>query len=200
MSLRGVMRTLDIDARAARSQAHAVSLAEFLTSLAILGLVLSSVYTLLHHGQQTYAVSAAHAEAQQNARVALDRLVREIRQAGRGGDSAADFPAISVAERSRVVLHVDLDGDGVLGARRETISWRLGGGVLRRDAGGGGQPIIEGVRDFSLTYRDERGVPTTVPAEVRSVRVSLTAGAVSAAGASRLLATTVTTEVRLRNR
>jgi Tfp pilus assembly protein PilW len=175
-----------------------VSLADLLTALAILGLVLSGTFTLLHHGQRTYAEEAARVEAQQSARVALERLSREIRQAGRGDGLAV--PAISVAEPTRIVLHVDLDGDGVAADRRETITWRLATGVLRRDAGGGAQPIVEGVRDFTLDYRDERGASTTDPAAVRSVRITLTTGADGAPGAARLLTTTVTTEVRLRNR
>lgn len=174
-----------------------VSLADLLTALAIMGLMLAGTFTLLHHGQRTYAEGAARIEAQQNARIALDRLAREIRQAGRG-DGPAGVPAISVAEPTRIVLHADLDGDGVVADRRETITWRVAAGVLRRDAGGGAQPIVEGVRDLTLAYRDERGAPTTDPAAVRSVRISLTTGADGAPGA--LLAITVTTEVRLRNR
>jgi type II secretory pathway component PulJ len=176
----------------------AVSLADLLTALAVLGLVLSGTFTLLHHGQRTYAEDAARVEAQQSARVALDRMSREIRQAGRGDGLAG--PAISVAEPTRIVLHVDLDGDGVAADRRETITWRLATGVLRRDAGGGAQPIVEGVRDFTLAYRDERGASTTDPAAVRSVRITLTMGADGAPESARLLTTTLTTEVRLRNR
>lgn len=164
----------------------------------MLGLILAGAFTLLHHGQQAYAVGAARVEAQQNARIAVDRLAREIRQAGHA--DAVSFPAISVAERSRIVLHLDLDGDGLVAATRETITWRLASGVLRRDSGGGAQPIIEGVRDFTLTYRDEQGLPTADPNGVRSVGIALTTGADRAPGTTRLLATTLTTEVRLRNR
>lgn len=176
-----------------------MSLADLLTALAILGLVLSGTFTLLHHGQRTYAEEVARVEAQQSARIALDRLAREIRQAGRGGGPAG-VAAISVAEPTRIVLHVDLDGDGVVADRRETVTWRLAAGVLRRDAGGGAQPIVEGVRDFTLGYRDERGAPTAEPTAVRSVRISLTTGAGDIPGAIRPVSTTVMTEVRLRNR
>jgi Tfp pilus assembly protein PilW len=177
----------------------AVSLADFLTAMAVLGLVLSGTFTLLLQSQRIYADGVARVEAQQGARIALDRLARELRQAG-SGDGLAIGPAISVAERTRIVLHIDLDGDGVAADRRETITWRLAAGVLRRDAGAGAQPIIEGVRDFTLTYRDERGASTAEPAAVRSVGITLTTGADGAPGATRLLATTLSTEVRLRNR
>jgi type II secretory pathway component PulJ len=177
-----------------------VHLADLLTALAVLGVVLAAALTLLEQGQQVYAFGAARVEVQQSARVALDRLARDIRGAGfgRGG---IGFSAISVAEPGRIVLHSDLDGDGVIAARGETITWRVAGGILRRDAGGGAQPVINGVRALALTYLDAEGRVTDVPAAVRAVTVTLTtqpdhAASVLAGG----VATTVTTQVRLRNR
>lgn len=177
-----------------------MSLADLLASLALLGLVMGATLALLVQGQQLYAQGAAHVEAQQSARIALERLAREIRQAGSGG-AAAGFPAISVAERSRIVLHLDIDGDGVGAARGETVTWLLAGSVLRRNAGGGAQPIINGVRDLVLSYTDDRGAPTTVPEEVRAVAIVLITEADPVSrGPARRPGTTVMTEVRLRNR
>jgi hypothetical protein len=48
--------------------------------------------------------------------------------------------------------------------------------VLRRDAGAGAQPIVEGVRRLTLTYFDRAGVVTTDPARVASIRISLDVG------------------------
>ena len=48
--------------------------------------------------------------------------------------------------------------------------------MLRRDAGGGAQPIIDGVRRLELTYFDGAGIPTTDPAQVTAVRIRLEAG------------------------
>lgn len=174
-----------------------MSLVELLSALAILGLVLGATVTLLQHGLQLSALGAARLESQQNARIALDRLAREIRQAGHGA-SGADWPAVSVAERSRIVLHVDADDSGDVGARGETVTWRVADGVLRRDAGGGAQPIVNGVRELVLEYFDAGGHITSVPADVRAVRIVLMA----AAGVAPALptVTTLTTEVRLRNR
>jgi Tfp pilus assembly protein PilW len=178
-----------------------VSLADLLASLALLGLVMGATLALLSQGQQLYAQGAAHVEAQQSARIALERLAREIRQAGSGGAAAAGFPAISVAERSRIVLHLDIDGDGVEAARGETVTWLLAGSVLRRNAGGGAQPIINGVRDLVLSYTDDRGAPTTVPELVRAVAIVLITEADPVSrGPARRPGTTVMTEVRLRNR
>ena len=111
-------------------------------------------------------------------------------------------PAVAVAEPSRIVLQSDLDGDGVIGGSGETIAWRLApGGVLRRDAGGGAQPIVNGVRAFTLTYLEASGAVTGAPSAVRAVRIELVAEPTRPAspGARRVVSALATTVV-LRNR
>lgn len=176
-----------------------MTLAELLVASAAAGLVLAGAVSVLGTGQRLHAVGAARVEAQQAARIALDRLARDIRGAGRG--PGRGFDAVAVAERQRLVLQQDTDGDGAIAAPGERITWRLAGGVLRRDAGAGGQPVVEGVLDLSLGYLDGAGEPVASPADVRSVVVNLTVGPVLA---DRALgggaAATLTSRVRLRNR
>lgn len=173
-------------------------LTDLLVSIAVVGLVLAATFGLLEQGQRAYGIGAARVETQQSARAALARIAHEIRSAGYGAAPAA---AISVAERERIVLHVDANRDGVIAGRGETITWRLAGTVLRRDAGGGAQPVINGVRAFSLRYLDGEGRETTVPAAIRAVVISLTTQPDhSSPGALADVATTVRTQVRLRNR
>lgn len=177
-----------------------MSLAELLVALALVGMVLAGVFGILDQGQRLHAFGAARVESQQTARIALERLAREIRHAGEG-QAGADFPAVSVAEPSRIVLHFDVNGDGLIAANGETVTWLLRGRVLRRDAGGGAQPIINGVRDFALSYLDANGAPTTVPSDVRTVAITLTTEPDHVTtDPSRRGATTVSTSVRLRNR
>jgi type II secretory pathway component PulJ len=173
-----------------------VNLADLLAALAIVGLVLAATLSVFAEGQRAYSHGAARVQTQQSARVALVRMAREIRQAGRG---AGAFSPIAVAEPSRVVLQHDLDGDGVVAARGETIAWLLSAGVLRRDAGGGAQPIVNGVRALTFTYLDGEGRPASRADTIRTVAITLTTEPdhPAARGATR---TTLTTEVRLRNR
>src|SRR5262245_37119205 len=132
------------------------------------GLVIAAAATLFSSGQRAYLIGTARVESQQGARIALARMSREIRQAG-FGPASADFTAISVAEPRRLVLHMDLDEDGVIGGRPETITWLLGDdGVLRRDAGAGAQPVINGVRLLSFTYIGAGGFVAGAPADVGS--------------------------------
>jgi Tfp pilus assembly protein PilW len=195
-----VSGTLDIDGAPETAQAAAVSLAEALVALAVTGLLLAGTFTLLDQGVRVHAWSAARVEAQQAARVALERLASELRQAG-FGPAGTSFPAIAVAEPTRLVLQVDLDGDGRAAGSREVVTWLLGGGgVLRRNAGAGAQPVINGVRELRFTYRDAAGQPTVDPGAVRSITIALTTEpAHPARDAGRRAAATLTT-VRLRNR
>jgi hypothetical protein len=175
-----------------------VSLADLLVALTGLALVLGALLGSLEHAQRLYGAGAAKVEAQQSARVGLERMAREIRQAGYG---APELPAITLAERSRIVLHLDADGDGAFTAARETITWSVSGRVLRRNAGGGAQPIVSGVRDLALAYFDARGAPTMAPVDVRTVLITLVTEPerLLVDPTQRALAT-FTTQVRLRNR
>lgn len=160
--------------RAGRDQAG-FSLAELLVVVAILGLVMGGTGTLLAASQQGYALGAARVEAQQAARVGLERMARELREAGYD-PTGAGFAAIEAAEPTRVVFRRDLNGNGVIDPTRERVSFLLRGTVLRRDAGGGAQPLVEGVRRLTFTYYDRADAETTDPARVASIRILLEAG------------------------
>jgi hypothetical protein len=177
-----------------------VTLADVLVSAAVLALVMGAALVTLQQGQQAWAVGAARVEAQQSARNALTWLTAELRAAGQG-ITAPGLPALSVAEPTRLVLHVDRNGDGVIAGAGETIVWRLDRDILRRDAGGGAQPVINGVRALAFTYLDSGGLSTADPAAVRRVGVTLVTRAdhvhaQSTAG----LGAAMTAEIRLRNR
>jgi type II secretory pathway component PulJ len=173
-----------------------VTLAELLVALATFALVATAALALLDQGHRAWLDGAARAEAQQSGRVALARLAAEIRHAGRGGRG---FDAVAVAAPATIALQQDLDGDGVIAANGERVTWRLAGTILRRDAGGGAQPIVNGVTALALTYFDADGAPPASPADVRAVEIALvTRGETAGPGAT--ASTVLTTRVRLRNR
>jgi hypothetical protein len=190
---------LDIDATPSPRHAARVTLADLLVSTAVLGLTLGATLTSLEQGQKAWAVGAARVEAQQSGRAALTWLAAELRTAGQG--PGPRVPALSVAEPTRVGLRIDRDGDGVIAGATEEITWRLAGDVLRRDAGGGAQPVINGVRALTLAYFDAAGAPTAEPAAVRRVAITLTTRADHAMSMhARDLGAVFATEVHLRNR
>lgn len=191
-----VPTSVDIDAVATVDEGGAM-LADLLVAVAVLGLLMGTNVMVLGQGQKAYATGAARVESQQTARIALTRIARDIRTAGSGPTTSA-FAAISVAEPDRIVLHRDWNGDGVIAGPRETVRWFLDGKILRRDAGGGAQPIVNSGRALAFAYFDAEGAPATTPADVRSVRITFTTEAIGATGTG--ATTTVTTQVRLRNR
>jgi hypothetical protein len=190
---------LRIDDDGGALDARPMSLGELLVAGALTAVVLGGMYALLDQGLRAYTVGSARAEDQQAARAALARLSAELRYAGRGVRRTG--PAITVADPSRLVIASDLDDDGTVDDRGELITWHLDGSILRRNAGGGAQPVANGVRALEFRYFDAGGRVTALPTEVRAVEVSLLVGPDGPDSMfTRGTATRMTTRVRIRNR
>ena len=175
--------------------ARGFTLLEVLVAMAVGGLVIAGTLSLLLAGQGAYAAGEARAEAIQGARVGLERLATELRQAGYDPQGAG-FAAIEVAEPERMTLLHDLNENGVIDPTRERVTYLLRGTVLRREAGGGAQPLVEGVQRLSLTYYDREDRPTTEPARVASIGIVLE---VARSAPTPLTPIVMSTRVRLRN-
>ena len=171
------------------------SLVDLLVALAVGGGLLVSTVILLHLGLRAWVWGAARVEAQQSARYALERMAGELREAGYD-PTVAGLAAVVVAEPGRVAFQRDFNGNGLVDPTRERVTYvlRAGESTLRRDAGGGAQPVIERVRAFRLTYLDREGAETTDPEAVVAVRVRLEVGA---DGAGVLMETQATLRNRL---
>jgi len=174
--------------RLAREQSG-FSLAELLVVCAILGLMLTGLVALQMEGQTSYLIGAGRVEAQQNGRVALELMARELR-------SAQTVTAIPSATN---MTFVDENGS--------TVQYSLSGTTLNRTVGGVTTPLIGGVKTFTLTflsaYDGTTGASTTATTagNVRLVRVQLVTGteqSVANYSASNQTAT-AETMVRLRN-
>ena len=171
------------------------SLVDMLVALAVGGGMLAASATLLHLGLHAWVWGAARVEAQQAARYALERMASELREAGYDPTAAGIAPVV-LAGPARVEFQRDLNGNGIIDPTRERVTYllRAGESILRRDAGAGAQPVINGVRAFHLIYLDREGVETTDPAAVIAVRVRLEVGR---AGTGALMETQATLRNRL---
>ncbi len=67
-----------------RADQRGFTLAELLVAIAILGLVMGGILTLLMTGNQSYLTGSNQAEAQATIRAALERITLDIREAGYG--------------------------------------------------------------------------------------------------------------------
>jgi prepilin-type N-terminal cleavage/methylation domain-containing protein len=160
------------------------SLTELLVSIAIIALVLGGVYALQHEGQDTYLMGSSRVEAQQNTRVALALMTRELREL-----CAIDTATLPTSTLIRFTI-VDpslssiTPGDQSLDcsslANVVTITYARSGGTLTRQVGpAAAQPIIAGVDSLTLSYLDGHNssigtVTSATVGNIRSVDVELT--------------------------
>ena len=131
------------------------TLTELLVAMAILGMVLAGVYTLQQQGLYSYLMGSAKVEAQQNARIAMDLMIRELR-------SATSVTAIAGSD----VSFVDQNG--------ATIRYNLNGASLQRTVNAIVDVLIGGVRQVGLTYTDSNGAVTAAPGSVANIAITLT--------------------------
>jgi prepilin-type N-terminal cleavage/methylation domain-containing protein len=149
--------------RLARDQ-RGFTLAELLIVIAILGMMLAGLLAVQMQGQQSYLIGSHRVEAQQNGRIALEMMTRELR-------SATSVTAIPNATDITFV-----DENGI------PIRYWLAGTVINRGSPGNATPLIGGVVTFDLTFfRDydgstNTGTTTTDNALVRLVQVRLITG------------------------
>ena len=176
-----------------RARTAGYSLVDLLVALAVGGGLMASSLGLLHLGLRAWLWGSARVSAQQSARYALERMASELREAGYDPTVAGIAPVL-VAEPTRIVFQRDLNGNGVVDPTRERVTYLLRPGerILRRDAGGGAQPVIEEVRELRLTYLDRTGGPTADPAAVTAVRIRIEVGELGSA-------VVVETQATLRN-
>jgi prepilin-type N-terminal cleavage/methylation domain-containing protein len=158
---------------AGRSQ-EGFTLIEILISLSIFLLVLLGIYELFDWNRATYVSSQRKVDVQQNARVALDEIVRQIRMAGYFPENFATPPAapllanpIQVATDVALAIYGDADGSGA----SSVFLFCLDGSFVRRQTAAqgvvttytctAGQILAENVTSLQFTYYDTNN--TAIP-------------------------------------
>lgn len=165
------------------------SLAELLVVTAVLGLTMSAVFLIQQKGQESYTMGSNRIEAQQNTRVALDLMTRELRTA---------LQMVTLGGPGDVTF---LDQSGV------QVQYQLASGTLNRISGGT-MPIIGGVQALTMTYckvwnavTNTCATTAATPAEVTVIQVRLTAKTEESVAAGSLgdRRAVMETAIRLRN-
>jgi type IV pilus assembly protein PilW len=159
------------------------TLIEMMLALAIGSILLASIYTFYIGQQKVYAIRELVAEMQQNARIGMALMAREIRMAGY---NPAGIPGVGIIEAGPHVIRVtmDLNDDGVI-AGDEDITYSLydsgrdGDLDLGRQPGGGrNDPVAENIASLDFVYTLADGSTTSTPAapgQIRMVQVFLSA-------------------------
>jgi type II secretory pathway pseudopilin PulG len=139
------------------------TLAELLVSAAIMGLVMAGVFVVQRGGQQAYLLGSNRVETQQNARVALELMTRELRSA----------TSVTTITGTTDITFTDQQTPG------HTIRYALSGTTLNRTDNGTTTALIGGVQSLAITSYSTYDVynntytTTTTPAQVKVIKVRL---------------------------
>jgi len=208
---------------AALKDERGFTLAEMLVVCALLGTVMAGVLSLVMVGQQSATATMNQVDAQSNARMGIDRVIEEIREAGYlpAGPTCPTapatpcppynyaFPAVTAQTATALTIQNDWNADNVIqtvavtdpisGAQRgEQVVYSFAAGQLRRqEIGIDAAPVVVAAGIISLTYTflDQNNAVTGTAANIRTVTVTLTTQ--QSAGQPQV---TMVHRVRLRNR
>jgi len=208
---------------AALKDERGFTLAEMLVVCALLGTVMAGVLSLVMVGQQSATATMNKVEAQSNARMGIDRVIEEFREAGYlpAGPTCPTapttpcppynyaFPAVTAQTATALTIQNDWNADNVIqtvavtdpisGAQRgEQVVYSFAAGQLRRqEIGIDAAPVVVAAGIISLTYTflDQNNAVTGTAANIRTVTVTLTTQ--QSAGQPQV---TMAHRVRLRNR
>tara|TARA_B100000315_G_scaffold141720_1_gene130781 strand:+ start:2878 stop:3570 length:693 start_codon:yes stop_codon:yes gene_type:complete len=142
------------------------TLIELMIAAAITLLVLSGAYEVFTSQQKAYGTQDRVAEMQQNVRVAMDMMTRNIRMAGYDPTDSEDFgitsstaytasdtTALVLTDSDKIYLTIDDDEDGTIDSNAdERIAYQLSGGNLQVDDNGTWRDIAENITALSFTY------------------------------------------------
>ena len=148
-----------------RSQ-RGFSLAELLVVSAVLGVMMAGLLVIQNGGTSAYLIGSSRVAAQQNGRVALEMMVRELRSA----------QSISAVTGSTAITFVDENGVTI---RYEYVSWDED---LFRTVAGTSTRLIHSVTSINFTCYSAFNNPigtittTTTPGSVVAIRIQLTTG------------------------
>ena len=145
------------------------TLAELMVAMAVMALLLAGIFVTLREGQSSYQYGAGRAEVQQNARVALDRMLRELRTASAITTSTATDLKFTYLDETSTSITVEYTLSGTPSAGNPVQ-------LQRNQTGAANQPdvLIGGVNALTFTYYDFNNAVTTTAANVRSIDIQIT--------------------------
>lgn len=165
------------------SNVRGFTLAELLLALALSTITISAIYSLYLSMGKGQAVRENILDMQQQARAALALVNRELKMAGfdplgvnRDTLKGNDYDGVTI-DVSHLTLKADLNGNGVPTDSNETIVYFHDPETktLRRNTGGGRQPVGENIEAFLVRGFDSEGNLTAQAEHIRQVEVSITA-------------------------
>lgn len=168
------------------------TMVELLVAMVIALLALGAIYSTLLNQHKSYVVQEETAAMNQNLRIALFYMQREIRMAGcdpTGNANARIKTANATSINFTEDVRGDLDGsdsDGDTDDANEDITYCLRANNLVKNTGGGNQMVVQNIDALDFVYLDGSSPPSVlnpegsdVPEEnmdqIRSVEITMVA-------------------------
>jgi prepilin-type N-terminal cleavage/methylation domain-containing protein len=98
-----------------------LTLIELLVAMVISAILIAAIYRTFISQQKTYVVQEQVADMQQNARVAINRMMREIRMAGFGNVSSV-LPIVTIDGTFNNIINPSNDKDNIKGQHDDQIT------------------------------------------------------------------------------
>ena len=180
------------------------TLTELLVVMVLAGIVMAAIYSAFTSQSKAYQIQEDVSVVQQNLRVAMSYMVRELRMAGLDRNGSGNFGFklndddqtannIRVTDTNNIYFTLDRDGDAVLDENNdEQFAFRLDGTDLKKYNYSGWVTLAENIDTLIFTYLDGNETPVTPSAlTIDSIRlVDITVSA-SQGGHTRQLSTRV---------
>ncbi len=172
------------------------TLLEAMIALAVFSLVAAGALSVLFQGQNTFQSQRDMNRASEQARIAMDQIVRYLRYAGNdplGYMKVNDVPAVEILGPGHIRINSDFTGsipsvtanpmdstgdpDGTLTSAHERVEFRYDptGERLFINVGYGESLLAERIGFFEMEFLDAAGQATTQSADVARVKVRLMA-------------------------
>jgi type IV pilus assembly protein PilW len=155
------------------------TLIELMVAMGIGMVVLAAVTTTFMAQAKFYNAQEQVNEMQQNARGALDIITRELKMAGyKPNGGTFDGVTYSTAQ---LLIQADLDSSGTISnssTANEQITYAYDSAsnqITRKIGTGTAEVLADNITAFAFSYYDGNGASTTTSANIRQVRVDITA-------------------------
>ncbi|MDY6836476.1 MAG: prepilin-type N-terminal cleavage/methylation domain-containing protein [Thermodesulfobacteriota bacterium] len=167
----------------AKYQPPGFTLIELLVAMAISSIVLSAIVATFVVQRKSYMAQEQMSEMTQTARAAMDMIGREVRMAGYDPTRVG---IVGIAyNASKLQIQADLRGDGTSDVPdgdtndpNENITYKhydRTHQIKRKTGRGYFQPFAENIQDFTFAYLNSDGHITTTTADIRQIRITITA-------------------------
>ncbi|MDA2934748.1 prepilin-type N-terminal cleavage/methylation domain-containing protein [Acidobacteria bacterium AH-259-D05] len=177
------------------SSTRGFTLAEMLIASTVLAIIAGGIFSLLFQSQDAYQSQQNIIEVTQTARIAIDQIIRFLRQAGNDSEEYLknnNIPSVEILGSEHIRINSDITGavpdagadplkatgdpDGTLANRYERVVFRYDDptDTLYVDLGNGEQILAENIT-VDFTFYDMSGAVTADENEIVRVRVELKA-------------------------